>query len=95
MVQREAKRKWKWQCQTKQNQGQMCKTRQRRILCDNKRCNPQKRYKVIKLYTTYNTADNCIKQKPLTRQGEFENVYLLMAGSFTVLISEVCGSHRF
>lgn len=50
---------------------------------------------VIKLYATYNTADNCIKQKPLTMPEELENVYILMTGSFTIFISEVCGSNRF
>lgn len=39
---------------------------------------------IIKLYTTYNIADNYIKQKLLTMQGEFENVYILMAETFTV-----------
>ena len=29
---------------------------------------------VIKLYTTYNIANNCIKQKLLTMIGEFKNV---------------------
>lgn len=50
---------------------------------------------VIKLYPIYNIADNCIKQKLLTVQEEFENVYIFIVESLTLFISEAGRPNRF
>lgn len=50
---------------------------------------------VIKLYTTNNIGDDCIKQKLLTTQREFENVYIPIVKSSTIFISEAGKSNSF
>lgn len=58
--------------------------RQERILCDNRRCNPQRRHNNHKTLHNIQHSRQLHKTKPLTMQGEFENVCILMAESFTV-----------
>lgn len=49
----------------------------------------------MKLYTTNNIGDDCIKQKLLTTQREFENVYIAIVESSTIFISEAGKSNSF
>lgn len=93
-MQRQAKRKQKCQCQTKQIQGQTCQTRQR-ILCDNKRCSPQRSCNSHKTLYNKQHSRQLHKTKLLTTRREFENIYIPIVESSTIFISEAGKPNRF